>query len=52
MSSSVYSAVSRPTESLTFAMGHSKDAIHWNFDENKINFVDEDGAFIYAGICV
>ena len=21
-------------------MGHSKDAIHWNFDENKINFVD------------
>lgn len=24
-------------------MGHSKDAIHWNFDENKINFVDEDG---------
>ena len=24
-------------------MGHSKDAIHWNFDENKINFVDEEG---------
>ena len=24
-------------------MGHSKDAIHWNFDENKINFVAEDG---------
>ena len=24
-------------------MGRSKDAIHWDFDENKINFVDEDG---------
>ena len=24
-------------------LGRSKDAIHWNFDENKIQFVDEDG---------
>ena len=24
-------------------MGRSKDAIHWNFEENKIQFVDEDG---------
>ena len=24
-------------------LGRSKDAIHWNFDENKINFVDEEG---------
>ena len=23
-------------------LGRSKDAIHWNFDENKIQFVDED----------
>ena len=22
-------------------LGRSKDAIHWNFEENKINFVDE-----------
>ena len=24
-------------------LGRSKDAIHWNFDENKIQFVDEEG---------
>ena len=24
-------------------LGRSKDAIHWNFEENKINFVDENG---------
>ena len=24
-------------------MGRSKDAIHWDFDENKIPFVDENG---------
>ncbi|TAH69568.1 MAG: glycosylase [Anaerolineaceae bacterium] len=24
-------------------LGRSKDAIHWQFDENKIPFVDEDG---------
>lgn len=23
--------------------GTSKDAVHWNFEENKINFVDENG---------
>ncbi len=24
-------------------LGHSEDAIHWTFDEDKIHFVDEDG---------
>ena len=24
-------------------LGHSKDAIHWDFEENKIPFVDENG---------
>lgn len=24
-------------------LGKSKDGIHWNFEENKINFVDENG---------
>ena len=24
-------------------LGRSEDAIHWNFEENKINFVDEEG---------
>ena len=24
-------------------LGRSKDAIHWNFEENKIPFVDENG---------
>ena len=24
-------------------LGRSKDAIHWNFEENKINFMDENG---------
>lgn len=24
-------------------MGRSKDAVHWDFEENKIDFVDEDG---------
>ena len=24
-------------------LGRSKDAIHWNFEENKIDFVDEEG---------
>ena len=24
-------------------LGHSKDAIHWNFQEEKIHFVDEEG---------
>ena len=24
-------------------MGHSKDAVHWDFDEDKIEFVDEEG---------
>lgn len=24
-------------------MGYSKDGIHWTYDEEKINFVDEDG---------
>ena len=24
-------------------LGHSKDAIHWEFEPNKIQFVDEDG---------
>ena len=33
-------------------MGRSKDAIHWNFEENKIQFVDEDGKTIYAGLCI
>ena len=24
-------------------MGHSKDAVHWDFGEDKIEFVDEEG---------
>ncbi|ETJ28124.1 hypothetical protein Q604_UNBC16784G0001, partial [human gut metagenome] len=24
-------------------LGHSKDAINWEFDKERINFVDEDG---------
>ena len=24
-------------------LGHSEDAIHWEFEKEKINFVDEDG---------
>lgn len=32
-------------------LGHSKDAIHWDFEENKIPFVDENGE-LYANLCI
>ena len=31
-------------------LGRSKDAIHWNFDENKIQFVDEEGKPFMPGL--
>ena len=31
-------------------LGRSKDAIHWNFDENKIQFVDEEGTGKLLGV--
>lgn len=33
-------------------LGHSKDAIHWDFEENKIPFVDEKRRSIYANLCI
>ena len=29
-------------------LGHSKDAIHWEFDKERINFVDEDGNQLFS----
>ena len=39
-------------ESRMFTWERSEDGIHWDFDKDKVRFVDEEGNEFYAGICV